>query len=98
MRIHQALFIGFALVLSNHALAQTTEGTEENSEKCQAQPQDQEEGATATTRSLTETLDDCNGVLIPPPTGDEELTEPAPNEGETPVIRPGEIPEQPNSE
>ena len=98
MRIHQAIFIGFTVVLTNHALAQTTDEAEGHSEKCQAQPQDQEEGATATNRSLTETLDDCNGVLIPPPTGDEELTEPAPNVGETPVIRPGEIPEQPDSE
>ena len=98
MRIHQALFIGFALVVSNQALAQTPVETDENIVECQAQPQDQEEGATATIRSLTETLDDCNGVLIPPPTGDTELTEPAPNVGETPVIRPGEIPQQPPSE
>ncbi len=59
MRIHQALFIGFTVVLTNQALAQTTDEAEVHSEKCQAQPQDQEEGATATNRSLTETLDDC---------------------------------------
>lgn len=37
-------------------------------------------------------LADCNGVLRPPSVGDRELVEPAPPVGDTPVIRPGEIP------
>ena len=44
--------------------------------------------------SLSEKLDRCNGVLSPPPAGDPELVEPAPNEGKTPVIPPGAVPEQ----
>ena len=40
-------------------------------------------------------LENCNGVLTPPRTGDEEIEEPAPNTGTTPVIPPGAVPEQP---
>ncbi len=35
----------------------------------------------------------CQGVLKPPSVGDQELVEPAPPEGTTPVIQPDEIPE-----
>ena len=45
--------------------------------------------------TLTERLAPCNGVLEPPATGDQEMTTPPPDEGETPIIRPGELPEQP---
>jgi len=43
---------------------------------------------------LTGKLDPCNGVLKPPPTGDEGMTEPAPDQGKTPVIKPGQVPQQ----
>jgi hypothetical protein len=49
-------------------------------------------------QSLTETLDDCNGVLKPPVVGDGEMTEPPPDAGKTPVIRPNEPPPQHDSE
>ena len=48
--------------------------------------------------TLTEKLDPCNGVLEPPAIGDQEMTTPPPDAGETPIIRPGELPEQPPSE
>jgi hypothetical protein len=41
---------------------------------------------------LSERLDDCQGVLKPPLVGDSEIVEPAPQLGETPIIRPGELP------
>lgn len=47
--------------------------------------------------SLTETLEPCNGVLFPPRVGDDEMTAPPPTVGRTPVIRPGDIPDQPPS-
>ena len=50
------------------------------------------------TDSLTEKLDPCNGVLQPPPTGDAEIAEPPPDTGVTPIIPPGELPEQPPSQ
>nr|WP_156543817.1 hypothetical protein [Agrobacterium vitis] len=39
-------------------------------------------------------LQDCSGVLKPPATGDGEITEPTPDIGKTPMIRPGELPNQ----
>jgi hypothetical protein len=46
-------------------------------------------------QSLTDALDPCDGVLVPPPVGDEDLTIPPPATGETPVIPPDLLPEQP---
>ncbi|RVA67085.1 hypothetical protein, partial [Mesorhizobium sp. M7A.F.Ca.CA.001.11.2.1] len=45
--------------------------------------------------NLTAKLNDCGGVLKPPPTGDQGMAAPAPDEGKTPVIKPGEVPPQP---
>lgn len=44
---------------------------------------------------LTEKLSDCGGVLKPPATGDQGMTAQAPDEGKTPVIKPGDVPAQP---
>ena len=46
--------------------------------------------------SLTEKLDDCNGVLKPPAVGDSEIVEPAPQTGQMPVITPNELPKDGN--
>jgi hypothetical protein len=73
------------------------------SSPCQAQPDRNENsgdnGSETGNRQpppgdLTKKLDPCDGVLKPPPTGDDDMTEPAPDEGNTPVIRPGEVPQQ----
>ncbi len=40
-------------------------------------------------------LEDCNGVLVPPKIGDGDIVEPAPDTGTTPVIPPGAVPTQP---
>ncbi|ATU94970.1 hypothetical protein [Phyllobacterium zundukense] len=40
-------------------------------------------------------LERCKGVLIPPRTGDDEMVEPAPDIGTTPVIPPDFVPDQP---
>lgn len=96
MRICDVLVVGFGLALTAPAMAQTTEPVvPEDDNKCQVQPEPgQGADGSPDTESLAEVLDECNGVLQPPPTGDGELTIPAPDAGETPVIRPGEIPEQ----
>ncbi|MBP1853576.1 hypothetical protein [Rhizobium halophytocola] len=52
-------------------------------------------GSAEDEQSLTETLDDCNGVLKPPVVGDHEMVEPAPDTGETPVIKPQDVPADP---
>lgn len=45
--------------------------------------------------TLSDVLDPCNGVLVPAPVGDEDLTIVPPPVGTTPVIEPGEVPVQP---
>lgn len=68
-------------------------------EKCRVEPAQPGDPATddstgTTGETLSETLDDCNGVLRPPPTGDAGIAEPPPEEGRTPTIRPEDLPEQ----
>lgn len=85
----------FVAALCTPALAQS-EATPPN-EACQVKPNDtasSQAPATADKRSLTATLEDCNGVLIPPKVGDSEMMEPAPAVGETPIIHPDELPKQ----
>lgn len=69
---------------------------------CQAEPQantdqgrDEKPAENGQNDSATEKLAPCGGVLKPPQTGDSEMTVPAPDEGKTPVIKPGEVPAQP---
>ena len=67
-------------------------------EECQIDPEgpggmDQGE---APTQSDARRLQRCKGVLIPPPTGDSEMVEPAPETGTTPVIPP-DLPASPYS-
>lgn len=42
--------------------------------------------------SASAQLSDCDGVLKPPKVGDPEMVEPAPPVGDTPVIKPHELP------
>lgn len=46
--------------------------------------------------TLTEKLDNCNGVLKPPAVGDGEIVEPAPQTGQMPVITPNDLPKDGN--
>jgi len=106
-RIFRPLILAAALTTATIAAAaddQSPSGAP--GEDCRAEPRDlsakSPSGAPAEAsgedapapESLTSRLDACDGVLAPPRTGDEEMTEPAPAEGRTPIIRPREIPEQ----
>lgn len=65
---------------------------------CQAQPQDggqQPPPADDGNGNSTADLGSCGGVLQPPPSGDQGMTQPPPDQGKTPVIKPGEVPVQP---
>ena len=65
---------------------------------CQAQPQDggqQPPLADDDSDNSTANLGSCGGVLQPPPSGDQGMTQPPPDQGKTPVIKPGEVPVQP---
>ena len=83
-----------SMAFAHPALAQTTGPTETApGSPCQVTPgEPQDDG------SLTDTLDDCNGVLQPPAVGDPGMVEQAPDVGETPVIPPSAVPEQPKSD
>lgn len=84
------------LLLATPAAAQTENPAP--SEKCRVQPAPQQDGQQkppAAGESLTETLDPCDGVLKPPPTGDRDITAQPPDQGKMPIIKPGEVPAQP---
>ncbi|CAH2395386.1 hypothetical protein [Mesorhizobium escarrei] len=88
-----------ALAVAAPAAAQTDNETQNQAPAghCQAQPQNdlQQTPPVNNGDSLTDTLDPCNGVLLPPPTGDQGMAAPPPDEGKTPVLKPGEVPPQP---
>ncbi|MBZ9675699.1 hypothetical protein [Mesorhizobium sp. ES1-1] len=65
------------------------------STNCQAKTDSEGQQKPATGDNLSQTLGDCGGVLKPPATGDHDMTAPAPDQGKTPVIKPGEVPPQP---
>lgn len=103
----RTLFLAGACLAAWHlpVLAQTTAPQAEpgvSVEDCQVEPVpgtgDGQAEAPAPGGDLTAKLDKCNGVLQPPPTGDAEIREPAPDTGETPVIPPSALPEQPPAE
>ncbi|TPK69870.1 hypothetical protein FKO01_02955 [Mesorhizobium sp. B2-3-3] len=85
------------LALAVPAAAQTQPNTDsqaKQTDKCRAQT-DQGGKQPLGGGNLTEKLNDCGGVLKPPPTGDQGMAAPAPDEGNTPIIKPGEVPAQP---
>lgn len=61
-------------------------------EACKAEPNAQSDEKTADTEHLSALLDRCDGVLEPPAVGDKDLIEPSPPTGDTPVIKPDELP------
>ncbi|UDL92958.1 hypothetical protein LGH82_31185 [Mesorhizobium sp. PAMC28654] len=93
------LMLTVALTLTTApATAQTEQGDNPRAatrptEKCRAQTDSSKQKPADNT--LSETLDNCGGVLNPPATGDQGMTTPPPAEGNTPVIKPGEVPAQP---
>ncbi|MFD1986566.1 hypothetical protein ACFSOZ_29435 [Mesorhizobium newzealandense] len=91
MRTLAIVPFGLMLALAVPAAAQTDQ---QQNDKCQVQT---EQGAKQQPGgdNLTDTLNDCGGVLKPPATGDQEMTTPAPDQGKTPVIKPGDVPVQP---
>ncbi|WP_137933948.1 hypothetical protein [Mesorhizobium comanense] len=86
----------YALILSltGPALAQTGQQQAEPTDKCRVETEQsgkQQPG----NGNLSEKLNYCGGVLKPPATGDQGMAAPAPDEGKTPVIKPGQVPAQP---
>ncbi|WP_299811567.1 hypothetical protein [uncultured Roseibium sp.] len=68
-------------------------------ENCEVDPENEEtETLTAEDEANAGKLTDCDGILQPAPVGDMDLVQPAPDTGETPVIAPQELPDQPGKE
>lgn len=89
MRIRAAPWILALWLPAMLVVGQTHAQEPSNGEdRCQAAPNGEEERT-----DTTETLEDCRGVLKPPPTGDREITEEPPDVGRTPTIRPDDLPE-----
>ncbi|MER9297863.1 hypothetical protein NKI38_15410 [Mesorhizobium sp. M0621] len=101
MRILAIVPFSLMLALAMPVAAQTDQQQNDSqaapADKCRAQTEQdakQQPEQQAGGGNLTETLNDCGGVLKPPPTGDQGMAAPAPDEGKTPVIKPGEVPPQ----
>jgi len=62
-------------------------------ENCQAQP-DRKNSDKSNDGAGSMKLDKCGGVLQPPDVNDQGLVKPAPETGQMPVIKPGQVPEQ----
>ncbi|MBB4195667.1 hypothetical protein GGE45_005728 [Rhizobium aethiopicum] len=66
-------------------------------DKCVAPSQpNQGRDSTDDHQDLSKKLDECNGELRPPPVGDTEMVEPAPDTGNSRIIRPGDMPPNTN--
>jgi hypothetical protein len=95
--------MGAALLFITASAAQPMQEREPYSDdECQLEAPDgdlesnsREGGKPLADQSLTDALGPCDGVLEPPPVGDQELTIPPPATGETPVVPPHLLPEQP---
>jgi len=85
-----------ALALPSAAQANQQQGTDNptaRTDKCRVET---DQGAKQQSGGdLSEKLNDCGGVLKPPAIGDQGMATPAPDEGKTPVIKPGQVPAQP---
>lgn len=64
-------------------------------EDCAVVPAPDGQLAPPPTDSLSDALAPCNGVIAPPPAGDPDITITPTEGGETPVIPPGQVPQQP---
>lgn len=89
MLLYRILSASALLICPAAGFAQTVN----DGEKCVVERQSQADLANPRSdNSFTEFLDECHGVIKPPPVGDEEIRQPAPKEGKTPIIKPGELP------
>jgi len=56
----------------------------------------QNNGSADNRQDLSRKLDSCNGELKAPPVGDGKMVEPAPDTGNSRIIKPGELPNNAN--
>ncbi|MCL6707639.1 hypothetical protein M8R20_11560 [Pseudomonas sp. R2.Fl] len=90
------LFAAWLAIAPAAAQEEETPPSRPPGEDCQVEPDRPGAETTPGDEEFSGKLDDCNGVLEPPPVGDPDLVEPAPPVGRTPVIPPEQVPEQEN--
>lgn len=89
--------LGGALLVTPVAIAQ------EATDDCRVVPEENAPSAVPDDKTVVDpnepnTIADCNGMLKPPVVGDPQMVQPAPEVGQTPVLKPKEVPAQPQSE
>jgi hypothetical protein len=85
-----AIAILLAIAPLGQALAQAADTQPASgSDPCQAAPG---KDPSAPRKETTDTLSRCGGVLKPPASADEEIAKPPPQQGDTPVIHPEQLP------
>lgn len=89
--------LAMATALPAKAQTTATPSPQAEADKCVARPdqdpqRQQPDAQGQTTPTTTQKLANCDSVLRPPAVGDPEMVEPAPPVGDTPVIKPGELP------
>lgn len=92
-----SITLAAALVLTalapNTALSQTAKPAQQ---ECDVDPSQKGGRVPKEGDNLTGKLDACNGVLKAPEAGDQGIVTPAPDTGNSRVIKPGDVPEGAN--
>jgi hypothetical protein len=93
----------YLCALVQHAAAEAAIPSDEETmsrDDCVLAPdaEDLTEPAEGTPDTATDRMAECDGILAPPPTGDDEFVKPAPDTGAMPVVPPEAVPETPPSE
>lgn len=92
MQFMRNITAGLVLLVTTNAFAQST--TRPSPGYCQAPSQQQLQEGSRSRRGSDVDLSRCNGVLIPPASGDEGLEQRAPSTGTLRVIPPSKAPGQ----
>ncbi|MEZ2329898.1 hypothetical protein AB6802_09250 [Mesorhizobium sp. RCC_202] len=98
--MRKALFTAAMFLLSALPAAAQTADQPQVPQDCQAQPDSNNGGNGAQKQdgqqsdNLSGSLQPCGGVLKPPPTGDDNATQPPADGSQMPVIKPGQVPPQ----
>jgi len=87
--------LAFGLLVAGSQAAMSQADSKERQPECQADSQSSADKDRRAENGRSESeISRCKGVLMPPPTGDRGLVEPAPSTDNMPVIRPGDIHQQ----
>jgi len=99
--VKKMLFVAAMLLFPALPAAAQTADQPKAPQDCQAQPDNGGSGGNGVQKqdgeqsgSLSGSLQPCGGVLKPPPTGDNNATQPPADGSQMPVIKPGQVPPQ----